>query len=288
MKSLNIIAALLAFASTNAAAQINNAKTETVKVYGNCGMCKETIEKAGNAKKVAKVEWNEDTKLATITYDESKTNKDAILKRIALSGYDNESFLAPDDAYNKLPGCCQYEREKKMPVAATQNDTNAPAENHAGHNHGNAAAAPQQQSQLQAVFDNYFALKDALVKTDAATASAKAAALLAALNAVKMETLKADEHVAWMKLEKDLKMNAEHISQSKETDHQRDHFMALSNGMIELVKAAKPAETVYVQHCPMYNDGKGADWLSKENAVKNPYYGSMMLTCGKTVETIKQ
>jgi hypothetical protein len=38
----------------------------------------------------------------------------------------------------------------------------------------------------------------------------------------------------------------------------------------------------------MANDGKGADWLSKENAVKNPYYGSMMLTCGKTVETIKQ
>jgi hypothetical protein len=37
----------------------------------------------------------------------------------------------------------------------------------------------------------------------------------------------------------------------------------------------------------MFNDGKGANWLSKENAIKNPYYGSSMLSCGKTTETIK-
>lgn len=37
----------------------------------------------------------------------------------------------------------------------------------------------------------------------------------------------------------------------------------------------------------MANDEKGATWLSKENVVKNPYYGSMMLSCGKVTETIK-
>ena len=37
----------------------------------------------------------------------------------------------------------------------------------------------------------------------------------------------------------------------------------------------------------MANNGKGANWLSKENKVQNPYYGSVMLTCGKVVETIK-
>lgn len=37
----------------------------------------------------------------------------------------------------------------------------------------------------------------------------------------------------------------------------------------------------------MANDGKSANWLSKENPIKNPYYDSQMLTCGKTVETIK-
>ena len=64
--------------------------------------------------------------------------------------------------------------------------------------------------------------------------------------------------------------------------------MSLSKNMYELIKVAKPAETVYYQFCPMANDGKGANWLSKENGIKNPYYGSQMLTCGKTVETIKQ
>ena len=49
------------------------------------------------------MDWNKDTKIATITYDEKKTNQDEILKRIALSGYDSDKFLAPDDVYAKLP-----------------------------------------------------------------------------------------------------------------------------------------------------------------------------------------
>ncbi|MCB6062692.1 heavy-metal-associated domain-containing protein, partial [Flavobacterium psychrophilum] len=93
-KILVAITVLLSFTSCNA--QIKNAKTETVKVYGNCDMCEKTIEKAGNLKKIAKVDWNLDTKMATITYDSKVTNQDAILKRIALSGYDSDKFLAPD------------------------------------------------------------------------------------------------------------------------------------------------------------------------------------------------
>jgi copper chaperone CopZ len=71
MKSLSKIVMVIAvlLSSVNSFAQIKNAKTETVKIYGNCGMCKATIEKAGNVKKVASVEWNKDTKMATLTYD---------------------------------------------------------------------------------------------------------------------------------------------------------------------------------------------------------------------------
>lgn len=49
------------------------------------------------------------------------------------------------------------------------------------------------------------------------------------------------------------------------------------------MKVSKGETPTYYQYCPMQD----AYWLSKENAVKNPYYGSMMLSCGKTVETIK-
>ena len=76
-------------------------------------MCESTIEKAGNMKEVSMVDWNKDTKTATISYDSLKTTKDEILKKIALAGYDNESFLAPDDIYSNLAGCCQYNRAEK-------------------------------------------------------------------------------------------------------------------------------------------------------------------------------
>ena len=53
------------------------------------------------------------------------------------------------------------------------------------------------------------------------------------------------------------------------------------------MKASKLKNAIYYQHCPMANDGKGANWLSKEEEIKNPYFGSMMLSCGKTIETLK-
>ena len=62
-------------------------------------MCKATIEKAGNDKKLATVNWNENTKLASISYDSKQTSEQEILKRIALAGYDNEKFRAPDEVY---------------------------------------------------------------------------------------------------------------------------------------------------------------------------------------------
>ncbi len=288
MKLFYLIAAVALLTTTACQAQIKNAKTATVKVYGNCGMCETTIEKAANKSKVSKADWNEETKLATITYDSKKTNVDAVLKNIALAGYDNQSFLAPDAAYNKLPGCCKYNREKKTAMLTPAKDTMATMQNHTNHQHDGMANATQETNQLTAVFDSYFSLKDALVQTDGNIASAKAKDLQTAINAVKMEKLPMDVHTVWMKVLNDVKEDAEHINGTKDIAHQRDHFISLSKNMYALIKVAKTTETVYYQFCPMANEGKGANWLSKESGVKNPYYGSQMLTCGKTVETIKQ
>lgn len=282
MKSLKYIMTalvMLSFGMSNA--QIKNAKTETVKIYGNCGMCETTIEKTGNIKKVAQVDWNKDTKTASITYDSTKTNQDEILKRIALVGYDSDKFLAPDDVYAKLPECCLYERVNK-PVAKAEPKT----ETHDYPSH-TAATEMQEVNQLTSVFDNYFSLKDALVKSDGNTTSTKAKDLLTALDVVQMNKLSNEEHTVWMKVMKNLAFDAEHIAETKDVAHQRDHFMSLSKNMYELIKVSKQEKPVYYQHCPMANKGKGANWLSKENAIKNPYYGSQMLTCGSTVETIK-
>ena len=103
-----------------------------------------------------------------------------------------------------------------------------------------------------------------------------------------MTKLSAEEHTVWMKVSKNLQFNAQHIQENKNPEHQREHFIALSSNMYELIKVLKPAETVYYQYCPMANDGKGANWLSSQSVIKNPYYGSSMLSCGKTVEIINQ
>ncbi len=295
-KILVAITILLSFTSCNA--QIKNSKTETVKIYGNCDMCEKTIEKAGNIKKIAKVDWNVDTKMATLSYDSKKTNQDAILKRIALSGYDSDKFLAPDNAYSKLPSCCQYDRLAKVAVK-TETKTETVTEDHSNHaNHteksskgeaesSGAKVEVQDTNQLKAIFDNYFAIKDALVKTDGNTASTKATDLLSAINAVKMETLKTDEHTVWMKVLKNIKEDTQRIADTKKEKQQRDYFDTLSKNMYDLIKVSKQETPTYYQFCPMANNGKGANWLSKENAVKNPYYGSIMLSCGKVTETIK-
>jgi copper chaperone CopZ len=116
MKSLNktlLILSIVSFALVSCEAQVKNAKTQTVKIYGNCGMCEKTIETAANKKSEAKANWDKDTKMAVITYDSVKTTVDDVLKRIANAGYDNEKFTGENTAYFKLPECCQYERKEE-------------------------------------------------------------------------------------------------------------------------------------------------------------------------------
>lgn len=284
MKSISKIsvAVMLMFSFSSCNSQIKNTKTETVKISGNCGMCEATIESAGSIKKVAEVDWNRDNKMATITYDSTKTNQDEILRRIALAGYDSDKYLAPDDTYNKLAECCKYERSIKTPVTLIENTENISTENP-----HNTIDSTEGLNQLQEVFGNYFALKDALVSSDGTKASSIAVVLNQNISAVRMEQLTVEEHTIWMKVAESLKSNTGKISATKDPDKQRVFFMELSENIYELIKVSKNDTPVYYQNCPMYNDGKGANWISRESTIKNPYYGSQMLNCGKTIETIR-
>lgn len=110
MKTVKIIlVALLAVVlNTNSFAQTITTKTETIKVSGNCDMCKARIEKAAKLDGVSKAEWNKESKMLSATFDPSKTNITEIGKKVAAAGHDTEKVKADDKAYNKLPGCCKY------------------------------------------------------------------------------------------------------------------------------------------------------------------------------------
>ena len=278
---------LVAFSALLAScdAQIKNVKTQTIAILGNCGMCEKTIEKAGYQKKIAKVDWDKDTKMAILTFDSMATNADEILKRVALAGYDSDEYLAPDDTYRKLPECCQYERKAKVlptPIVVKSESTSRTKDQAEP-----AVIASKQTPPLQSVFDGYFAVKDALVQTNGKLTASKAKTLASAAKAVKMEELSTTAHEVWMKVAKTLLNDAALIAETTEPEKQRAHFISLSKSIYDLAKVSKQPTPTYLQHCPMANDGKGADWLSREVGVKNPYYGSLMLTCGKTVEIIK-
>jgi len=148
-------------------------------------------------------------------------------------------------------------------------------------------ANAQSNTNIKKVLDAYIQLKDALVKSDGTNSSSASKTLLTAIQEVNMSELNTETHTQWMKVVNDLKEDAEHISETKEITHQRDHFMSLSKNLYAVIKVSKSETPIYYQFCPMANKGKGANWLSLENKVKNPYYGNQMLTCGKVVETIQ-
>ena len=123
MKSLSIVftvslLSLLAATSIQAqsgmvkkkAASATTEKTETFTVLGNCGMCESIIEKSAAKAGAVKAEWDTNTDQLTVTFDPAVTSVDAIQKAIALAGYDNAGYKAPDDVYEKLHACCHYDR----------------------------------------------------------------------------------------------------------------------------------------------------------------------------------
>ena len=92
-------------------------KKETIAVWGECGMCKNKIEKAATTAGATTASWDEDSKQLAVTYYAGKTNSLKIQQGIAAAGYDTKDVNATKAAYEKLPGCCHYERRSSISLA---------------------------------------------------------------------------------------------------------------------------------------------------------------------------
>jgi hypothetical protein len=133
------------------------------------------------------------------------------------------------------------------------------------------------------VITAYLGVKNALITGNNNAAKSSARELLAAINTVPAKQFTPEQNTLWAAYTDKLQFDSRHISESAAIDHQREHFTSLSKNMFELVKGLKlNTNTLYEQYCPM----KKATWLSESAAIKNPYYGNQMLTCGKTTETL--
>ena len=174
-----------------------------------------------------------------------------------------------------------------------------------GHNHGGGAMPTSDEPQkkpiskkvsvnqkakdvLKPLLTEYLIMKDALTNDNLDEAKQAGTNILKSMEGINMSLFTGESHSVWMGLSSDLKNTLQHVQHFKTLEEIRKAFQQVSNTMLGLESSFNPNnETLYVLHCPMANNNKGADWLSTSKEIKNPYYGQAMLTCGEVTKEIK-
>lgn len=134
----------------------------------------------------------------------------------------------------------------------------------------------------------YLQMKNALANDNGKDAASAGKAFVESMGKMDKNSLTGDKKKKWDDVSDDAKEMAEHIGENaKDIDHQREHFDMLSTDMYEMVKTFGAGQALYQDFCPMYNNNKGATWLSETKEIKNPYMGKKQPTCGSVKEEIK-
>lgn len=138
-------------------------------------------------------------------------------------------------------------------------------------------AAGAQTALPDQLLGNYYIIQKSLASDAISGVSAAAARIAdlsskAAVKEVKLKTPLANLATAAHKL------------QVKDLKSLRSGFGDLSDAMIAYLKEAGAQQNPpYQYYCPMVKK----NWLQADKQIRNPYYGSEMLTCGELVQTKK-
>lgn len=147
--------------------------------------------------------------------------------------------------------------------------------------------SPAFKQELTRLAQQYLLLKDALVATHVEQAVQSGKAFLEELATISPASLQGDALQHWQVQWDSLQAHGEKISQLQDIEAQRKQFDFLSQVLIKTIKSYGIAnEVLYIQHCPMAFNNTGAEWLSGEEGIRNPYFGDKMLRCGLVQETI--
>jgi len=145
---------------------------------------------------------------------------------------------------------------------------------------------PLHQEAVQEAIRIYIQLKDALVNSDASDSKKVAAMLYKHLKGVPSTIEKADLRERWMSRQDLAENAAEKLSNTEDLKDQREAFEEVSKAFIFWLRHFEiKFDTIYLQYCPMAFDFDGADWISTQEEIRNPYFGDEMLKCG-TVEEV--
>lgn len=138
------------------------------------------------------------------------------------------------------------------------------------------------QKAILQVMKPYLDLKDALVASDDALAASKAKDVIAAWERFATTPQNEEEKDMFNMMKMAVMGGARSTAGAADLEKRRANFETLSNALIALIdRYGISGNTLYKQYCPMAFDDKGSYWISAERQVQNPYFGSMMLTCGE-------
>jgi hypothetical protein len=141
-------------------------------------------------------------------------------------------------------------------------------------------------AQMASVLNRYFDLKDALVESDAVAAKGYAESLKTEAEEVVPEGLNRETSALWVSFREVIVKSSNELADQEDVDDQRYHFEYISESMIQLVDTFRPVGyDIYQQSCPMVRGGT-ADWLSREEGIRNPYHGDRMMRCGEVIRRI--
>lgn len=147
-------------------------------------------------------------------------------------------------------------------------------------------------SSFDKMLTDYYRLKDALVQsTNSISPGVDSAgkALIVSADSLKLSELKADEAIlsTAQLFAQSISSEAKGLIGEQNLENKRKSFQMISDNMYNLMRTVKyDREVAYYQYCPMAFNDQGAYWLSREEAIKNPYFGKKMLTCGEVKETL--
>ena len=143
------------------------------------------------------------------------------------------------------------------------------------------------KAQLGTLVAAYLPLKDALVQTNPTTAATATVAFKGALAAIDTSLVKEEASTYLLKKLNGLQRHSEKMLELTAIEKQRKQFQQITKLLIPILQAyGVEGETIYIQHCPMAFNNRGADWLSAEEKIQNPYFGDKMMKCGSVTGTI--
>ncbi len=145
---------------------------------------------------------------------------------------------------------------------------------------------PEFTGQMATILEHYFDLKNALVESDAEQAKMYAETFKNEADGVDASSLNEETQAIWISFSEVIVNSSSELISQDDVDDQRYHFEYISDAMIDMVDTFRPVGyEVYHQSCPMVRDGS-ADWLSREEDIRNPYHGDRMMRCGEVIRQI--